>query len=117
MEGSGLTERERRALAEIEDLLRDDDVLERQLRTMRLDPEPDPRPGPGPADLLRRPRALLLALLAIVCFGLLIAATVTTLLAVVCAFVVTWLVTLFVAVRLPGPARRAGARRRRGRRR
>ncbi|MDX2649329.1 hypothetical protein PV341_38360 [Streptomyces sp. PA03-1a] len=66
---------------------------------------------------MRRPRALLLALLAIVCFGLLIAATVTTLLAVVCAFVVTWLVTLFVAVRLPGPARRAGARRRRGRRR
>ncbi|MFD8077432.1 hypothetical protein ACFV3E_32835 [Streptomyces sp. NPDC059718] len=115
MEGSGLTERERRALAEIEDLLRDDGVLERQLRTMRLDPESGPRPAP--ADLLRRPRALLLALLAIVCFGLLIAATVTTLLAVVCAFVVTWLVTLFVAVRLPGPARRAGARRRRGRRR
>ncbi|MFF3253512.1 hypothetical protein ACFYWP_21435 [Actinacidiphila glaucinigra] len=111
MEGSGLTERERRALAEIEDLMRDDDVLERQLRTMRLDPEPDAHPGP--ADLLRRPRALLLALLAIVCLGLLIAATVTTLLAVVCAFVVTWLVTLVVAVRLPGTARRRRTRRRR----
>ncbi|MFE0632053.1 DUF3040 domain-containing protein [Streptomyces sp. NPDC058864] len=107
MEGSGLTERERRALAEIEHLMRDDDVLERQLRTMRLDPEP----RPGPADLLRRPRSLLLALLAIVCLGLLIAATVTTLLAVVCAFVVTWLVTLVVAVRLPGTARRRGGRR------
>lgn len=110
MEGSGLTERERRALAEIEDLMRDDDVLERQLRTMRLDPEPDAHPGP--ADLLRRPRALLLALLAIVCLGLLIAATVTTLLAVVCAFVVTWLVTLVVAVRLPGTARRRRTRER-----
>lgn len=108
MDGSGLSERERRALAEIEDVLRCDGPLDRQLRTMRLEPRPDP----GPGELLRRPRILLLALLAIVCLGLLIAATVTTLLAVVCAFVVTWLVTLFVAVRLPGVARRTGARRR-----
>ncbi|MGW3245313.1 DUF3040 domain-containing protein [Streptomyces sp. NPDC001070] len=108
MEGSGLSERERRALAEIEDLLRGDDALERQLRTMRLDP------GPGPVDLLRRPRPLFLALLAIICLGLLIAATVTTLLAIVCAFVLTWLVTLVVAVRLTGTVRRG---RRRGRRR
>lgn len=59
----------------------------------------DPRPRPGPADPVRRPRILLPALPAIVCLGLLIAATATTLLAVVCACVGTWLVTLVVAVR------------------
>ncbi|WP_431947047.1 DUF3040 domain-containing protein [Actinacidiphila sp. bgisy167] len=107
MEGSGLTEHERRALAEIEARMRDDDVLERQLRTLRLEPEP----RPGPADLLRRPRALLLILLAVVSLGLLIASTVTTLLAVVCAFVATWLLTLVVAVRLPGSGRRRGGHR------
>ncbi|MET9968212.1 DUF3040 domain-containing protein [Streptomyces sp. NPDC006356] len=91
---TGLSRHEKRALAEIEAALRSDEILDRSLRTMHLTVRH------RLWEVIRRPRGMFVAGLAVTCLCLLIAAGATSGATVIWAFAGAWLVTLLIGFSL-----------------
>ncbi len=92
MDGHRLSDEERRALEQIETMLRQDDGLDRRLRTMRL------RRLPNPAAWLRHWRALLVSLVTVASTALMVVAVASLAPAVIAAVAATWLLTVVLSV-------------------
>ncbi|MFJ4341449.1 hypothetical protein [Streptomyces sp. NPDC088915] len=111
-----LSEREWRALAEMEERLDRDERLARRLRTMRRRPRLLP-PFPSPsAGVRRRLPALVMASLAVAALVLLVLAVTTGAPALIRAFAAVWILTLLavLGVFVHWARRRAGKGRGRG---
>jgi Flp pilus assembly protein TadB len=101
MDGHRLSDEERRALEQIETMLRQDDGLDRRLRTMRL------RRIPNVTGWLRHWRPLLIVLVTVASTALMVLAVASLAPAVIAAVAATWLLTLVLTVDMVRNRRRA----------
>ncbi|MDF3288739.1 DUF3040 domain-containing protein [Streptomyces silvisoli] len=100
MDGHRLSDEERRALEQIETMLRQDDGLDRRLRTMRL------RRLPNATGWLRRWRPLLVVLVTVASTALMVMAVASLAPAVIAAVAATWLLTVVLTVDMVRDRRR-----------
>ncbi|MEU1628872.1 DUF3040 domain-containing protein [Streptomyces sp. NPDC020096] len=104
MDGHRLSDEERRALEQIETMLRQDDGLDRRLRTMRLRTIPNAEVC---LRYVRHWRPLLVALVTVASTALMAMAVSTLAPGVIAAVAATWLLTVVLTVDMVRAWRRA----------